>query len=371
MKILWLTDNYPPNKGGMAQSCDRIVYNLRRQGLEIHILHLTQRVKKLKIQVVQQGQEIYYPAHPDIAHTLNCMWIFLEQRQQKEQYTHLVAFGGYFPMFAAPLFAALMQRPLLTLLRGNDFDAGLFTPRKQKILEDCLKKSALICTVSSDKKKKIEAIYPGLQVVHIPNGIDLAQWQALPSEQQQAQDWRNRHVAEARKVIGLFGHLKDKKGINFFLEQVLHLQLEEAFHFLVVGELSPELQTWLQEVPLHYTHYPFMERFELLAYYPACDAVAIPSFYDGMPNVLLEAGGLGIPLIASRVAGMADVLQAKHAFLFEAGNAEDCRRAIFRLYETEIPQLQAMGQDCKAWIATHYHEDKEAQAYLQAFRACN
>lgn len=207
--------------------------------------------------------------------------------------------------------------------------------------------------------------------MHIPNGIDLAQWQALPSEQQQAQAWRTSHVAASRKVIGLVGHLKDKKGINFFLEQVLHLHLEEAFHFLVVGELSPELQAWLQEVPLHYTHYPFMERFELLAYYPACDAVAIPSFYDGMPNVLLEAGGLGIPLIASRVAGMADVLQEKHAFLFEAGNGEDCRRAIFRLYKTEIPQLQAMGQDCKEWIATHYHEDKEAQAYWQVFKAYN
>ena len=351
----------------MAQSCDRIVYNLRAQGLEIHVLHLTQRVSSLKIQVVLQGQEIYYPAHPDLAHTLNCMWNFLERRHRQEHYTHLVAFGGYFPMFAAPLFSALLQIPLMTLLRGNDFDAGLFTPRKQKILEDCLKKSTLICAVSSDKKKKIEAIYPGLPVVHIPNGIDLAQWQALPSEQQQAQAWRAAHVAPHRKVLGLLGHLKDKKGINFFLEQVLHLQLEEAFHFLVIGELSPELQQWLQEVPLHYTHYPFMERFELLAYYPACDAVAIPSFYDGMPNVLLEAGGLGIPLIASRVAGMADVLQEAHAFLFEAGDEGDCRAAIFRLHQTEIPQLQAMGQNCKEWIAMHYDEEKEAKAYLKAF----
>ena len=43
---------------------------------------------------------------------------------------------------------------------------------------------------------------------------------------------------------------------------------------------------------------PFLDRFELLPWYAACDWIAIPSFYDGLPNVLAEAAALGIPLIA-------------------------------------------------------------------------
>src|SRR4051794_41636068 len=38
---LWLTETYPPSRGGMAQSCDRIVRGLRRRGVTVDVLHFT------------------------------------------------------------------------------------------------------------------------------------------------------------------------------------------------------------------------------------------------------------------------------------------------------------------------------------------
>ena len=68
------------------------------------------------------------------------------------------------------------------------------------------------------------------------------------------------------------------------------------------------MEAWLAEHELEHTALPFLDRYELLPWYAACDFIAIPSFYDGLPNVLVEAAALGVPLIASRVDGMADVL---------------------------------------------------------------
>jgi hypothetical protein len=34
LRALWLTETYPPSRGGMAQSCDRIVRALRARGVE-------------------------------------------------------------------------------------------------------------------------------------------------------------------------------------------------------------------------------------------------------------------------------------------------------------------------------------------------
>ena len=49
--------------------------------------------------------------------------------------------------------------------------------------------------------------------------------------------------------------------------------------------------------------------------------MAIPSFYDGLPNVLVEAAALGVPMVASRAGGMADVLEdGETAFLFDPGD---------------------------------------------------
>ena len=39
LRALWLTETYPPSRGGMAQSCDRIVRGLRRRGVLVDVLH--------------------------------------------------------------------------------------------------------------------------------------------------------------------------------------------------------------------------------------------------------------------------------------------------------------------------------------------
>lgn len=368
MKILWLTENYPPNRGGMAQSCDRIVFNLRKNLVEIHLLHLTQHSPQVKINTAQLGRDTLFPIDVDLAHTFNCLYNFLEVYHQKEKFTHLAAFGGYAVMFFAPFLSKLLAVPLVTLLRGNDFDAGLFSPRRKQMVEDCLLASSYICCVSKDKVKKINTLYPNLQTFYTPNGIDTEQWQALPHDLEHAANWRKTHTKPNTKVLGLFGHLKEKKGALFLLESILKADLQDKIHLLIVGEIQKEMAEFLQaENTLQYTHYEFVERYALLGYYPACDAVAIPSFYDGMPNVLLEAMGLGIPILASNVAGMADVLTDDLAFLFEVGSTESCVEALSRFVETPAEKLQVMGQNSLFLVKKHYTEAQEAGRYKEVF----
>ena len=73
----------------------------------------------------------------------------------------------------------------------------------------------------------------------------------------------------------------------------------DQIHLLMVGEVSPEISDWLavEDCDITYTEVPFVQREQLIPYYLSCDCVAIPSFYDGTPNVLLEAGALGVPVL--------------------------------------------------------------------------
>ena len=113
------------------------------------------------------------------------------------------------------------------------------------------------------------------------------------------------------QTLGLFGQLKAKKGGVLLLEALARSGTAERFHLLLAGWLEPDMDAWLREHDgaISYTLLPFLDRYELLPWYAACDWIAIPSFYDGLPNVLMEAAALGIPLIASRAGGMADVLE--------------------------------------------------------------
>ena len=383
IRIVWLTENYYPNKGGMAQSCDRIVHHLRNEGLLIDVIHFTNRVTRTKIDHVQNGKDIAFAMHPDVSHSLNLVWAFLEnyqqelKQQQQPLITHFTAFGGYVPILAAPIFAAWLAVPYVVLLRGNDFDTGIFSPKRQEILKNALLNAARVCVVSQDKLHKIQRLFTTVKVVHIPNGIDLQEWQILSSDSQKAQQWRQTEVQLAnhqppKKVLGMFGHLKAKKGILFFLETLQLSGKLSQVHLLIIGDMTDEVQQFLDEHAdqLHYTHYAFMERFALLPFYAACDMVAIPSYYDGLPNVMMEAGGLGVPFIAARVAGMADFLQdGTHGYLFGPGNQEQCREAIRKMFASSDDALKQMGKNCVTMVKTQLDHQLETQRYLQVFQA--
>jgi glycosyltransferase involved in cell wall biosynthesis len=370
-RVLWITQNYPPSKGGMSESCDRIVYNLRQSGLVIDVLHLFERATHAKVRNTKGGREFIFPIDADIAHTFNLVWNFLEENQPSSQWTHLVAFGGYLPLLAAPVLKCWLNIPLMTCIRGNDFDAAIFSPKRREVLYEALRNSAAVGAVSQDKAQKIKAIFPHISTYFTPNGIDCDIWQAHDSDYQAAQKWRETHLTENRKLVGLFGHLKEKKGIVFFLKALGLAQKNEQIHLLFVGELAEEVKDFLREHgdAFHYTHYPFMDRFSLLPYYLACDALAIPSFYDGMPNVLLEAGALGVPLISANVAGMKDVLEdKKHGFLFAPNDTKAAMRVLFDFSETDESTLKTMGQNIQNHLKSQFTIEAETKNYQQIFQ---
>src|ERR1051325_10431889 len=157
LRLLWLTENYFPGRGGMAQSCDRIVHSLRKAGVVVDLAHLSDRAAKPKVETRQPGRDIVCPLGNDPSHALNELWNLLAK--DGPSFTHVVAFGGSLPLLAAPVFSAWLGTPLITLLRGNDFDTAIFSPKRADVLREALRQSARVCVVSRDKVKKIEALF--------------------------------------------------------------------------------------------------------------------------------------------------------------------------------------------------------------------
>lgn len=359
MRICLLTENYPPQRGGMSQSCDRIVDGLRKRGYTIDVAHFSSGNGVIKTTQQINGTYIRIPFEDSEAHTLNLSWNYLE----KQSYHLLICFGGYLPVLAAPVYARWMNVPLLTLLRGNDFDAAIFTPRKRDLLQDAMLASKHVCVVSGDKQWKLAKLFPDLAISFVPNGIDIESWQASPSEIMLAKQWRTENT-NSKSCIGVFGQLKAKKGLDLLLRSLLSLQRNNDFHLLLIGEISDEMQEKLAHAELRFSHYPFMDRYELIKYYLCCDAVTIPSYYDGMPNVLLEACALGIPVLASNIDGMKDVMQGvTDELLFEAGDFKSCREVLSVFLDASERQRQQWGSDLKNSIQNKFTNKHETDAY--------
>ena len=380
---LWLTETYPPSRGGMAESCDRIVRALRAEGLTVDIGHLVRRPgASARFEEQHGGRYWAWPIDDDPAHALNLAWNALAgdgasaprasaRGVGAAPLTHVVAFGGYLPLLAGPIFAAWLGVPLVTLIRGNDFDANLFTPRRRDVLADALARAALVCAVSQDKVDRIAALHPGRRVVRVPNGIDLERFEPLPSDRSRAKAWRAAHVPEGRRVLGLFGQLKRKKGGAFFLDALRRSGRAADLHVLLSGWIDPDMGAWLAEHGdgISFSILPFADRYELIHSYLACDAVVLPSFYDGLPNVMAEVAALGVPLMASGVGGMADWLEDdRTALLFEPGDDSGCGWAIERAAAWPAERLAALGAAARELAERELDHRLEAARYAELLR---
>ena len=218
-RILWLTDHYHPAQGGMARSCDRIVYYLRQAGWKIDIIHFQPSRETTQLNQWENrigGRDLACPIVFDRPYTLNLIWHLIRQ----SDYSHIVAFGSDTPFLAGPVYAQWLSIPLLTFLRGNDFDEGVFSKKNRNMLLDCLEKSSSIAAVSSELRDRLLSMYPEKNILFTPNGIDLNQWRALPSHETETK-------TEDAIILGLVGHMKSKKGIHFLLNTILQHGLNQ------------------------------------------------------------------------------------------------------------------------------------------------
>lgn len=353
-RVLLVTENYPPDRGGMAESCDRIVRGLARDGVAVDVLHFDRRVTLPEL----RRAHLRWPLEQDPAHTINCAWNRARVAFDMGAVTHVVAFGGYLPLLAAPAFAAFIDRPLVTLLRGNELDAGLFDTRRRPMLDDALRRSAAVCTVTTEQASKIAALH-GIDAHVIANGIDFDLWKATDADRRRA--GAVPAGGTPARLLGFFGHLKAKKGVPFFLDALR--RAGDDFRLLLVGE------TDLQDLD-GATIVPPVDRFDLIPYYLACDFVVIPSHYDGFPNVLIEAAALGKPLIASRTGGMRDLLtEGENAFLFEPGDEQGCIAAIARAATADEATIARMGAAAARVARERCDGRDEARRYAEVLAA--
>ena len=359
-RLLWITENYPPSPGGMANSCDRIVRGLRGAGVDVDVVHLSRKATTQRVTGVRT-----VPLGEDPEHALRLLWTTLAPTIGR--YTHVVAFGGTYPLLAAPVYARWAGLPLIVLLRGNDFDTGVFSLRRQPVVLEALRCAAHVCVVAAATAQLVTALAPATPVTWVANGIDTSEWRILPSEQRRADEWRAAHVTPGRRTIGVVGQLKNKKGVRLLLDAVATGGHGERFHVVLAGELEPGIDDRL--AGLEHTVLPFQDRYQLLGVYAACDLVALPSFYDGLPNVALEAAALGIPLLASDAGGLADLVDAEIGFRFPAGDPHACRAAVHQAALASDEQLAALGAAGAGRIRERFGVATETDGYLKVLAA--
>lgn len=151
--------------------------------------------------------------------------------------------------------------------------------------------------------------FPSEKLVVIPNGIDVDQWRDVPPP-----DLSKFGVPGGSRVFVYVGRLDEQKGLDRFFAQLPRIFRElPQHHFLLVGEgkLRRQLEHLSRDLNIaQRVHFAGWQR-ETAGILAAADLLVLPSRWEGMPNVILEAMAAGKAVVASRVEGVADLLGSR------------------------------------------------------------
>ena len=160
----------------------------------------------------------------------------------------------------------------------------------------------------------------------IPNGVDAERFaSATPVDLSQFGI-----PAEAWTLVTV-GRLTVQKGHDELIGAVAPLLIDDPrMHVLIVGE-GPERETldWLSD-SLGVSGQVHLVGFqaEIPGILKSCQAFALPSRWEGMPNALLEALAAGLPCIATDVEGVRELLSRESGIVVAPGDAVALRRAV-------------------------------------------
>ncbi len=137
------------------------------------------------------------------------------------------------------------------------------------------------------------------------------------------------------------GRLVGDKGINELVQafQRLHDEFLQA-RLVLVGFHEPELDPLLPETEKVLQEATYIEFVgpkhgdELLAWYAACDAFVFPSYREGFPNVVLEAGAMGLPSIVTDINGSREIIEeGKNGTIIPIKSSEAIYAAMKRMLQ--------------------------------------
>lgn len=201
-------------------------------------------------------------------------------------------------------------------------------------------------------------------------GVDIERFSRRPEVMQLAEPLR-----KSGFTFLFVGRLVGDKGINELVQafQRLHEEFPQA-RLVLVGFHEPELDPLLPETEKLLEEATYIEFVgpkhgdELLAWYAASDAFVFPSYREGFPNVVLEAGAMGLPSIVTDINGSREIIEeGKNGMIIPIKNSEAIYAAMKRMLQ-HPEETAKWAANARSLIASRFERSFVQQCLYDFYR---
>ena len=269
----------------------------------------------------------------------------------------------------AYLLRKFYKVPYLVFLGGRDVPRRQPDPPSYRWLYLLLKpiiraiweSASGVVACSEGLRELAQETAPDIKMHVIPDGLDLNRFEAT-----------QRDPSPEKVRILTIGRLIPRKGFQFLIRALPQIVENAAYNFEIeiVGDGPYQKELLTLATDLDVTRYlrfagsvPYSE---LPQKYREADIFILPSLAEGMPLVVLEAMGTGLPIVASRVQGIEELVAADiNGALFDPGDADGLARSLVKLINAGKARLE-MGRASVERVKP-YDWKHIADAYLSLY----
>ena len=185
-------------------------------------------------------------------------------------------------------------------------------------------------------------------------------------------DWADRGRLEAmfprapERIVGSAGRLSPEKGFGVLVEAAAIVTRSDAgvgFIHFGDGPLRETVARRITELGLEGRFILAGFRSDIDRFIPHWDLSVLPSFTEGLPNVVLEAFAAGVPVVATAVGGTPEVVEdGVNGYLVPPGNPEALARSIRDILLSE-EERRSMGRRGRGRVLNEFTFEAKCKEY--------
>lgn len=331
MKIALLVQNFLPKwLAGTEIATYNIAKHLARRKHDVYVI--TRLDNGLPKEGREEGFNIHRILHRKIKFIgVVALWMKIVSLLKKidPDIIHVQGIGIGLPAFFAK---KLLRKPFVVWGQGSDiYLPDIFTKQISRFV---LKNADAVIALTESMEKKMRKIYDR-EIFVIPNGINLEKIENISKEN----ILKELKMKDDEKILLFVGSLRSVKGVKYLIESIKLINKKcKSVRLIIIGdgEERNSLEKRSNELNLEHqiTFIGKVPHKKVMEYMIATDIFVLPSLSEGLSIVCLEAMFSGLPIIATKVGGLPEVVKdGRNGFLVEPKNPEEMAEKVLLLLE--------------------------------------
>ena len=259
------------------------------------------------------------------------------------------------------------RMPVLVCTAHNVDEGGRWRERMYRLTDRLADLTTNVSKAGVERYLRVGAA-PAGRMRWVPNGIDVGRFERGPATRDAVRTALG--VADAFVFLAV-GRLEPAKGFDVLVRAIPSVVLahpDAAFLFAGDGSQRQALEESAHVLP----NVRFLGvRDDIPDLMAAADALVLPSRWEGLPMVLLEAASAGLPVVATDVGGNAEVVvNQETGFLVPPDDAEALSAAMIRIAGLPPEDRHAMAMNARRVVQERYSLGAVVDMWAELYAAC-